>query len=340
MGCRTTWPREWRETTVDDDTSTTATSRVRARRRAPPVTDETIALQHLRTAWDELTSPGAMFATEETTVRGIPMRVFTTAPPTMRAVWELSAAYGDNEYVVYEDEHYTFTEVHAQVRALAHQLRDVHGVGSGDRVALAMRNYPEWVVCYWATVSIGAALVGMNAWWTTAEMEYALSDSRPKVLVCDDERLERVVPVLEGLRATEPIHVIAVRTARDLPSDASNWDDVVTVEGAPVTLPDATIDPDDDATIFYTSGTTGFPKGAQLTHRGSVHNILHLRFWAAALALAAAKDGGGDAPPVLPTGTQPVFMATTPLFHVSACNCLLHPCTLAGGKIVLTRKWD
>ena len=90
------------------------------------------------------------------------------------------AAHGDKDYIVYEDERYTYAEIDAQVRALAHHLRDAHGVGSGDRVALAMRNYPEWVVGYWATCRIGAAVVGMNAWWTTPEMEYGLADSPPE----------------------------------------------------------------------------------------------------------------------------------------------------------------
>ncbi len=216
--------------------------------------------------------------------------------------------------------------------------------GPGDRVALAMRNYPEWVIGYWATVSIGAAVVGMNAWWTTPEMEFGLADSRPKVLIADDERVERVLPVLDKLRADAPLHLISVRSDRELPGDAARWDDVIVADAAPAGLPDATIDPDDDATIFYTSGTTGNPKGAQLTHRGSVHNIMHLMFWTMTVGSAEAKAvAAGDveppsSPPAAPA--QPVFMAPTPLFHVTACNCLLHPATIAGGRIVLTYKWD
>jgi long-chain acyl-CoA synthetase len=245
---------------------------------------------------------------------------------------------------VYEDERYTYAEIGAQVRSLAHLLREVHGVGSGDRVALAMRNYPEWVVGYWATVSIGAAVVGVNAWWTGAELEYGLVDSRPKVLICDDERLERVLGHLDAVRASAPVHVISVRSDRALPDDASRWADVVRPDLAPPGLPDATIDPDDDATIFYTSGTTGVPKGAQLTHRGSVHNIMHLVFWSVVSGSAEAKAiaaGELEAPAdAAPPPDQAVFMAPTPLFHVTACNCLLHPCTLTGGRIVLTYKWD
>jgi acyl-CoA synthetase (AMP-forming)/AMP-acid ligase II len=132
-----------------------------------------------------------------------------------------------------------------------------------------------------------------------------------------------------------------VRSDRELPDDAARWADVVDPEHAPASLPAAEIDPDDDATIFYTSGTTGPPKGAQLTHRGSVHNVLNLAFMAMASAMAEAKAAAaaGD-PPAEPATTPPVFMAPTPLFHVTANNCLLQPCTIAGGTIVFMYKWD
>ncbi|HEY0517948.1 MAG TPA: class I adenylate-forming enzyme family protein [Ilumatobacteraceae bacterium] len=284
------------------------------------------------------------FATTEITVRGAPMRVFAAAPPTLRMLWELSAVHADKTYIVYEDECLTYAEVHAQVRALAHYLRRSCGVGSGDRVAIAMRNYPEWIVAYWATVSIGAAVVGMNAWWTSTEMEFGLSDSRPKVLIADDERLERVLPVLDGLRSVAPLHLIAVRSDRELPDDSTRWDDVAAVDTAPDSLPDADIDPDDDACIFYTSGTTGFPKGAQLTHRGSIHNIFNIAYMTTAMTMVAAKvaatNGTSPAQAGAAAPTQLVLMAPTPLFHVTACNCIMHPATLAGATVVLMRRWD
>ncbi len=300
-------------------------------------------IEHFNAAWDELTGEGGPFAMSEIEVRGIPLRVFDSAPPTMRSLWDLAAFHGDKTYVVYEDERYTYDEIGARVRSLAHHLRDEHGVGAGDRVAIAMRNYPEWVVGYWATVAIGAAVVGMNAWWTSTEMEYGLADSRPKVLIADDERIERVLPVLDALRADAPLHLISVRSDRALPDGASPWDAVGTPRDAPDGLPDAEIDPDDDATIFYTSGTTGSPKGAQLTHRGSVHNVLNLAFMATVSATAEARAAAGAEPtPSVNSAaaTPPVFMAPTPLFHVTANNCLLQPCTLAGGAIVFMYKWD
>jgi long-chain acyl-CoA synthetase len=300
-------------------------------------------IEEYQQAWDELTAPGAQFAVTEITVRDVPIRVFESALPSMRFVWEMTAGFGDRDYVVYEDERYTYAEADAIVRALAHHLRDVHGVGSGDRVAIAMRNYPEWVFSYWAIVSLGAACVGMNAWWTTDEMKYGLADSKPVVVIADAERVERILPVLDDLRADAPLHLLTVRYDGEPPTGSSRWNDVIDPARAPAGLPDATIDPDDDACIFYTSGTTGFPKGAQLTHRGSVHNLMHLIFMTTAAGLAAAKAGVPAPTPALEadgTARQNVFMAPTPLFHVTANNCILHPATISGSRIVLTYKWD
>ena len=303
-------------------------------------------MQHYLSTWEEMAADGGQFEMTEINVRGVPMRVFKNAPPTMRAFWELTAGYADRDYVVYEDERYTYAEVAATVRSLAHYLRETHGVSNGDRVAISMRNFPEWVMTYWATVSIGAAVVGMNAWWTSEEMKFGMSDAQPKVAVVDDERLERLLPVLDDIRAEAPVHVISVRSDRDLPADCSRWNDVVDASSAPADLPPADIDPDDDACIFYTSGTTGFPKGAQLTHRGSVHNVMNLVFMSLTAATAEAKAKaagdieGKEMGNLTSTANQPVYMAPTPLFHVTANNCLLQPCTLVGGKIVLTYKWD
>ncbi|MCB1257695.1 MAG: acyl--CoA ligase [Microthrixaceae bacterium] len=302
------------------------------------------AVERLKAAWTELTAPGGAFEVVTEDVRGIPMRVFKSALPNMRSLWEMAGLHGDKPYVVFEDEQYSYAEIGALVRSLAHVLRETYGVGSGDRVAIAMRNYPEWIVSYWATISIGAAVVGMNAWWTGPELAYALEDSTPKVLIADQERLDAIKPELAAVREKAALSIIAVRTEGELPSDAVAWSDVVDPESAPAGLPEATIAPDDDATIFYTSGTTGRPKGAQITHRGSVHNIFNLIFWTMVQGAAEAKrpaDDTTEAPPsLLSTDGQTVFMAPTPLFHVTACNCLFHPATIAGGRLVLMYKWD
>ena len=294
-------------------------------------------IHHYLAARAELDAPGSPFATHMTTIRGVPAKSYVAAPPTMRAIWETTVAHADKDYLVYEDERYTYAEIHAQVRKLAAYLV-ANGVTPGSRVAIAMRNYPEWVVGYWAGVSVGAAVVGMNAWWTPPEMEYALNDSEPRVLIADDERLERLLQ----MPSQRPMHIIAVRTDRAIPGEGATWASVM-ASADPGSLPAVPIDPDDDATIFYTSGTTGFPKGAQLTNRGSVHNILNIAAMTTAVAMSEQKAiAAGDVPPPppAPPALPASFMAPTPLFHVTACNCILHPATLTGGKVVLMYKWD
>jgi long-chain acyl-CoA synthetase len=205
-----------------------------------------------------------------------------------------------------------------------------------------MRNYPEWMMSYWAIVSIGATAVGMNAWWTAPEMAFGIQDSTPKVLICDDERLKLFLPQ----RAELPnCQIIGVRIPEPLPADVIDWAEICRDgEGSDV-MPDIDVDPDQDACIFYTSGTTGRPKGAQLTHRGCVTNLLSLVFWSMTQSAASqraqaasATEVQSDAPEA--SGDQPSSLVCTPLFHVTANNCIAHSMTLAGGKLTHMYKWD
>ena len=290
-------------------------------------------------AYAELTAPGAPFAWAIQDVRGVPTRVYRNAPPNARAVWEAAAAAaGDKDYLVYGEERYSYGDAAARVRSLAHHLRHDHGVGRGDRVVIAMRNHPEWVLSYWAITATGAAVVAVNSWWTTPELEFALADSAPAVVILDGERLERLAH-LAGASGAAPL--IVARHDGDLPTGARRWDDVVAPAGAPPELPPADIGPDDDACIFYTSGTTGPPKGARTTHRGSMHNLVNLFFIKVcgdtARAHRLAEQG---LPP--PTGDADGYasLLPVPLFHVTGCTCVLHPVTAAGGKLVLLHHWD
>jgi long-chain acyl-CoA synthetase len=286
----------------------------------------------LKEVWDELTAPGAPFEIRKVDIRGIPTNTYATAPNSLRDVWLASAAHGDREYMVYQDTRITFAEAHRLVASVANWLAD-QGVGQGDRVAIAMRNYPEWLIAYWATVSIGAAVVGVNAWWVGAELVYGLNDSLPKVLIGDQERLARVI---EHQAQLPPIIKVGVRLPA-LPADVIPWSELVARGGS---LPEVTIDPDSDACIFYTSGTTGHPKGAQQTHRGCVTNIMNMGFWGTCVTLVGQRNGSipTPRPGEVPPPTAP--LVTTPLFHVTANNCIAHATTLNGGKMVFMYKWD
>ena len=282
----------------------------------------------LRAVREELTGPGGQFEVVRAEVLGRNILTFKNAPPSVREFWLSTAAWGDRPYLIYEDEVLTYAQAHAHVTAIAAWLWD-QGVRPGDRVAIAMRNYPEWMTIYWACTCIGVAAAGLNAWWTTEEMEFALKDADPKVLFADKERLAR----FRECQGHEAMQVVGVRLA-DEPAGVTPYAQVIAHGG---TMPQVSVDPEADACIFYTSGTTGFPKGAQLTHRGCVANLLNMLFSTMAQALAVER-ATGEAPPADPP--PPVSLLTTPLFHVTANNCGAYLTTAAGGAIVLMYKWD
>ena len=273
---------------------------------------------------DAATDP---FAIDIVDIRGVPTKVFVNAPGSLRLVWDMSAAHGDATYLVYRDERLTFNDVHRQVRALAAWLTE-HGVQQGDRIAIAMRNFPEWAVAFWATQALGAVAVPLNAWWTGPELAYGLSDSGTRVVIADDERFDRITPHFAD---TKVEHTHVARTDK--------WRDVVQGDGPP--LPTLTIDPDADAAIMYTSGTTGKPKGAVQTHR-NFGNFLMQGMYRAAMAAAAAPSPAGGAPSSTPAArpTAPATLLTFPLFHVGGLHSFLLPFTASGGKVVLMYRWD
>jgi long-chain acyl-CoA synthetase len=269
----------------------------------------------------------APFELAEDTSLGYPIKVYRHAPPSLRAVLEGTRAHGDKPFLIYGDETLTFREHFDRVAALAHHLRAA-GVGHGDRVAIGMRNYPEWMISFWAVQAIGAVVVALNAWWTGPEIAYALEDSTPSALLIDGERLERLAALLPrlNLRAL----VVARRG-----SDGSLGEDFAAATAAQVGgLPPAEIAPDDFATILYTSGTTGKPKGAVATHRNHVTNIMN-----SLLAGAVGRGLLGDAAPDPATAPQPAVLQTFPFFHIGGLTGL-YVGTAIGAKMALMYKWD
>ena len=270
-----------------------------------------------------LTAPGERYEIAETTLEGAPIRFWKNAPPDLARVLRSSAAHGDETFIVYEDERISFAEHFARAAWLSHRLREDFGVRRGDRVAIAMRNLPEWPVAFWAIAAAGGVVVPLNAWWTGPEMEFGLADSTPRALVCDAERLERIAPYLDGLRSHGPVHVVGVRLGPDaeLPEDAVRWEDAVADADVLPVAPMSEIGPEDDICIFYTSGTTGRPKGAVLTHRGAASNLLNLAFWqtmagaAQDMAIAAGDPPAGSDKQA--GESYPGSILAVPLFHVA-----------------------
>jgi long-chain acyl-CoA synthetase len=297
---------------------------------------------------EQLTAPGQLFEMEECSIRGVPTRTWKHAPPSLRAIMDMSLGHGDAVFLVYEDERTTFSEHYRIACTLAHRLRDTFGIEQGDRVAIIMRNLPEWVMAFWAATLAGAIVVPLNAWWSGEELRYGLEDSGSKVAFVDTERAERVRPFLGGLsdfgalivadeHRTEPKAPLAVYDPPGGRAQVPEWPFPLalgTVDEA-ATPPDLTIDPEDDATIFYTSGTTGRPKGAVGTHRNMGTNLMSLFF---INTRGAARYGTSLAP--VGEKTQAAFLLSVPLFHATGCHSVMVSNLAAGGKLVMMHHFD
>ncbi len=282
-----------------------------------------------------LCAPGMPFEMETVTIEGIPTRVWKNALPNLAALAESTKAFGEREFVVFDDERVTYSAWYKAVATLGATLQEM-GVRKGDRVALAMRNLPEWPGAFFAGAVIGAIVVPLNAWWTGEELAFGMADSGATVLICDAERWERMAPLkaempdLQHVLVTRGGSTTLAEPARALEHVIGNPKDYAGLPDRP--LPDVAIHPDDAVTIFYTSGTTGKPKGALGSHRNLLTNGLTTAYSGAATILRRGAP--------LPEPTIRAGLVVVPMFHVTACSASMIPTIQAGHKIVFMHKWD
>ncbi|MBR0551441.1 class I adenylate-forming enzyme family protein [Stakelama marina] len=281
-----------------------------------------------------LCAPGQRFEMDMATIRGVPTRVWKNAPPSLGALIQLSRGHGARLFTIYEDERVTYEANYRAVAHLATKLREM-GVGKGDRVGLAMRNLPEWPVIFFAATSIGAIIVPLNAWWTGGELEYGINDSGAKILFLDGGRHGRLAEHYPNMTKLERVFVS--RTDAELDGKFGHFEELIGgaktwANLSDIAFPSAEIAPDDDATIFYTSGTTGNPKGALGTHRNIVTNIFSGGYSAARSYLRR-----GEQPPEPEPRTS---LLVIPLFHVTACSAGMMTTIASGSAMVFMYKWD
>ncbi len=278
----------------------------------------------------QLTGPGGMFEVTTDEVLGRPMEVYAERMPSLRSVAEVGLMRGDQTFIVYGDRTYGFGEFVETSNSVAHALRDRFGLAKGDRVAVLSQNNPEWCLAFWATVSQGAVLVGLNGWWTTDEIEYGLQDSGAKVLVADRKRFERIAGSLDSAPDLEHVFLVDCTAADVGLADDPRIHEFSELVGTPTAaFVTEDIAEDDPAVIFYTSGTTGRPKGAISTHRSMIANLQNTMY----NAVAGSMAGGGALPDA--GGGANVALFTSPLFHVSGCHSTLVVGLLAGLKLVM-----
>ncbi len=278
-------------------------------------------------AIEELSSEGQPYALEFTQIRNQTQRVFVHAPATLHDLYAQSRSHKD--FIIYADQRLSFDEVYHLASALARALVDDYGIQRGDRVAIAMRNYPEWTVAFLAATSIGAVCVSFNALWGAPDMSFALQDCTPRAIIVDAERLSKLCPPeSHDLRC----RVIRVRAENHPTVVSDDWDTVLMAKaGSP--MPTCEVAPDDDATIIYTSGTTGRPKGAVSTHRSIIHALLSWELDAQVRALM----GVYEAPKL---DHQDAMLLAVPLFHVSGSHVAMLASMRPQRKMVCMYKWD
>ena len=272
---------------------------------------------------------GTPFELTETEVFGVKMEVFKNAPPNLALALQGARAHGDATFLLYEGERYSFARVMDEVDGLAHLLVNTYGVKKGDRVAVAMRNYPEWIISFAAIISVGAVNVSFNAWWTEDEMKFALEDSGAKVLIGDQQRIDTAHHVARAMG----VKMLIARPETEVGPDIDEWSQAVKTGLGPLV---ADIQPDDDCTILYTSGTTGRPKGAVSTHRAVVNSLMAFSARNGVLSLASDPEDKLMSQSEFPTS----FILIVPLFHVTGCVPVMLSCFVAGLKLVIMYKWD
>lgn len=270
------------------------------------------------------------FAVHEVNVRGVTFKAFRNIPATIPALMAASRArQGDGafEYLVFEDESQTYDQFCENVNRMAHALQDTLGMKQGDRIGIAMRNFPELLTMVLAISSIGATVVFVNAWWTTEELEYALRDSDAQVIFADAPRAERLMPLKDALGLT----IVGCRDGEGM----GDYSFAALRNGATRTdAPQVVIDTDDDFAIMYSSGTTGHPKGVVQTHRGALNAVFSWLMQSVVAPLITPPEPGAPEP------LRPSALVVTPLFHVTATHPLFLLSMPAGAKITLMHRWD
>ena len=269
------------------------------------------------------------FPLQEALIDGETRKVFGGLPENLRDLYLFAASYGDKDCLVYQQQRMSFTEVLGQVLKLADVLSSRYGIEKGSRVAIAMRNCPEWCVAFMAITSIGAVAVPMNSWWQGEELAYAIKDSGSDLVFVDGTRFSR----MSGWLEKSGLAVIGFDTGgKPLPAEVDRLEGLLTGDEVPAPPP-VEILPEDPALILYTSGTTGHPKGVLSTQRNVISAI---GTWVVLVSAINVLEGTTEQEPENQIG----ILLAIPLFHVTGLNSMFLLSLVIGRKIVMMHKWD
>ncbi|MGB4248163.1 MAG: class I adenylate-forming enzyme family protein [Pseudohongiellaceae bacterium] len=263
-------------------------------------------------------------------INGIETPVFTKVPQTLGDYYRLALNAADLPFLIYQDERYSYGQTWHLAENLAKALVREYGIAKGDRIAICSRNNPQWCMAYMAITMIGAIVVPMNSWWQGSEMHYGLEDSGTRLLIADQERIDRLTPHLGDL----PLRIIAIR-----PAAASTHGDFAALLRKGADLPSSLLEdrhvlPDDDASIMYTSGSTGHPKGVLSSHRAII-SALYSWLFVKEITEILRPELREDNPLY-----QPGILANVPLFHVTGSHAQFLASFIYHRKFVMMYKWN
>jgi long-chain acyl-CoA synthetase len=289
-----------------------------------------------------LSGEGSPLRLDQVEIDGVTYDNYAEAPPHLRALFQAGyQGFADRDFLVYEAERVTYDAMAKAVAHFAAKLHDTYGLRKGDRMAVIMRNYPQWPVAFFAGLSLGLIVTPMNSWWTGDELEYGLNDSGARVAIVDPQIFERInehwpnMPDLEAMiiaRDPDPRSDPRLNSVEALIGNTKSWADLPALA-----LPDVELLPDDDATIMYTSGTTGKPKGALASHRAIIANMFNALTCRARRYLRAGEPLPEPDPD--PANANAVLLSV-PFFHATGAFAVMIPTWTTGGKIVSMYKWD
>lgn len=267
---------------------------------------------------------------------GITYKGFATLPNNLGEMYKNAAdTYGDSEFLVYKSERYSFLEIYQLAMVFRDVLHNDYQIKKADKVVIAMRNYPEWIIAFMGITMLGAVAVPINVWLSHDELLHAIKHSHAVMVITDDKRYNIFGRDLARLN----LPVLNARPAQNQPKNRCFMSNIKYRKNKDIALDDGAINSvslNDLATIFYTSGSTGLPKGAVSNHESI---LTALNTWCM-LGVAAGIASSQDIKETGDTPASPVALMTVPLFHVTGCHTLFLLSLLIGRKVIMMPYWD